>query len=350
MGLMTFTPSMRAFRYYEDGTESGSTAIDAQDTNITRSVNSNSNLLFRARIQETSGGTNIITPTTWQLQYSKNSGTWTNITTSTSNVKAFDSTNLTDGGATTNRLGAGTGSFVAGLVEESGLIDDFAGLSASNYTELLYTLTLVSADLANNDTLDFRITYNGTTMTDTVSPRITASKGGTSYNETGAGGGTVNSTVAYYMMSTFWHHYTVPSAFTAAIAGASSAPTLKNLSSGSNKLGNAIDLTSTKELFSNWELKVKFQSSPVANNSVDLYFIKSVDGTNYETGDDSTAPTSASYVGSFLVQSNTNSQIIVLKNIKLPNCIFKPLVINNAGQSFTNVDNDNVLSYTVFKI
>ncbi len=350
MGFASFVPSMTSFRYYEDGTESGSTAIAAQDTNITRSVNSDSNILFRARIQETAGGSNIVTPSTWQLQYSKNSGTWTNVTTGTSNVKGFNSSNLTDGDATTNRLGSGTGSFNAGLVEESGLIDDFSGPSANNYTELLYSITLVSADLANNDTLDFRITFNGGATSDTVSPRITASKGGSTYNETGSGGGTLNSSVTYYMLSTFWHHYTVPSAFTTAIAGASSAPTLKNLGSGSNKLGNAIDLTSTKELLSNWELKVKFQSAPTANNSVDLYFIKSIDGTNYETGDDSTAPMYTSYVGSFLVQGSTNSQRIALKNIKLPNCIFKPLIVNSTLQSFTNVDNDNILSYTVFKI
>jgi hypothetical protein len=92
-------------------------------------------------------------------------------------VIGFNSASLTDGNATTNRLGAGTGSFVAGEISEDGLVDNHQ-LTASNYTEHLYSLTLVSSALANNDTLDFRVLRNGATtgMTYTVTPRITASK------------------------------------------------------------------------------------------------------------------------------------------------------------------------------
>lgn len=91
-------------------------------------------------------------------------------------VIGFGSASLTDGGATTNRLGAGTGSFVAGEVSEDGLVDDLQ-ITASNYTELLYSITLVSSALANNDTLDFRVVRNGAVLnTYTVTPRITASK------------------------------------------------------------------------------------------------------------------------------------------------------------------------------
>lgn len=94
-------------------------------------------------------------------------------------VIGFNSGSLTDGNATTNRLGAGTGSFVAGEISEDGLVDNHQ-ITASNYTEHLYSLTLVSAQLANNDTLDFRVLRNGATtgMTYTVTPRITVSKSG----------------------------------------------------------------------------------------------------------------------------------------------------------------------------
>lgn len=96
--------------------------------------------------------------------------------TTGSPVVPFASTNLTDSGATTNRLGSGTGSFVAGEVSEDGLVDDLQ-ITASNYTELLYSLTLVSSALANNDTLDFRVLRNGAVLdTYTVTPRVTASK------------------------------------------------------------------------------------------------------------------------------------------------------------------------------
>ena len=75
------------------------------------------------------------------------------------------------GGApsTTNRLGAGTGSFVAGKVSEDGLVDDL-GWSANNYTEVLYAVTLKQADLAPTDTLRFRVVRNGATTGLTYTP------------------------------------------------------------------------------------------------------------------------------------------------------------------------------------
>lgn len=89
-------------------------------------------------------------------------------------VLGFNSASLTDGNATTNRLGAGSGSFVAGEISEDGLVDNLA-ITASNYTELLYSLTIESTAVADTDTLDFRVLRNGATtgMTYTVVPRIT---------------------------------------------------------------------------------------------------------------------------------------------------------------------------------
>lgn len=97
--------------------------------------------------------------------------------TSSGAVTSYNSASLTDGNATTNRLGAGSGSFVAGEISEDGLVDDHQ-ITVSSYTEHLYSLTLVSSALANNDTLDFRVLRNNaaTGMTYTVTPRITASK------------------------------------------------------------------------------------------------------------------------------------------------------------------------------
>jgi len=94
-------------------------------------------------------------------------------------VIGFNSASLTDGNATTNRLGSGTGSFIAGEISEDGLVDNLA-ITASNYTELLYSLTIESTAVADNDTLDFRVLRNGATtgMTYTVTPRITIEEGG----------------------------------------------------------------------------------------------------------------------------------------------------------------------------
>ena len=86
---------------------------------------------------------------------------------------SYDSASLTDAAATTNRLGSGTGSFVAGEISETGVVTDFL-LTANNYTEFLYSLTLKSADLAHGDTLRFRVLRNGATtgITYTQTPTI----------------------------------------------------------------------------------------------------------------------------------------------------------------------------------
>jgi len=99
----------------------------------------------------------------------------------------FNSLNLTNNSATTNQLGAGTGSFAAGEIVELGRAGDYAH-PGSTYTEHLFTMTLYSAGFNDNDTLDFRLLYNDltTSMTYTVTPRITVDKPG------GGGGNTTN--------------------------------------------------------------------------------------------------------------------------------------------------------------
>ena len=82
------------------------------------------------------------------------------------------------GAATTNRLTGGTGTFTAGKVSEDGLVDDL-GWSGNNHTEVLYSLTLKAADLANGDTLRFRVLRNGATtgLTYTQTPTINVTSG-----------------------------------------------------------------------------------------------------------------------------------------------------------------------------
>lgn len=99
-------------------------------------------------------------------------------------VIAFNSASLTDAATTTNRIGAGTGSFVAGKISETGTVIDHA-ITASNYTEYLYSLTIVSSAVAHNDTLDFRVSRNAVVLnTYTVTPRVTVSQLITPHNLT----------------------------------------------------------------------------------------------------------------------------------------------------------------------
>lgn len=138
--------------------------------------------------------------------------------------------------------------------------------------------------------------------------------------------------------------------YTTAIAGAGVAPTLKNLSSAARKLGNAIDLTASgsRNLEANWDLLVRGASAFSATGAIELYFVKSIDGTNYENGDDSTDPPPSALVGIFYPRAVTTAQRISIARIPLPNCIFKPFIYNKGGQAFTNTDNENVLSYRAY--
>lgn len=168
-----FTLAQTQYRFYEDGTESGSVAIANQNTDITRAVSS-PQLLLRVMIDETGGVAGGATDD-YQLQASLNGGAFQNVTTSSTVVKAFASGNLTDAGATTNRLTGGTGTFSGtASVSEDGLVDNYA-VPSNGFGELLYAIELVPADLANNDALAFRVLRNGATFTYSVTPGITAS-------------------------------------------------------------------------------------------------------------------------------------------------------------------------------
>ena len=110
----------------------------------------------------------------YQLQWEKNgNGTWTDVTTTGSEVVTYDS-GLLSTGATTNRLGAGTGSFVAGRSSETGLISNYV-MPASNFTEFLFSLKIISAALVPGDVIRFRVLRNGATtgLTYTQVPTLT---------------------------------------------------------------------------------------------------------------------------------------------------------------------------------
>jgi hypothetical protein len=163
-----------AYQFYADGTNTGSTALAAQNTPPSVDMASGDvNLQLRLRLQET-GSANMISSDVWQLQYDKNaSDSWSDVTTSSSVVAAYNSANLSgtlNGGS---RLGAGTGVYYNGNQSETGSVIGPA-VAAGNYTEGLYSISLKQADLADADTLRFRVLRNGATtgMTYTQVPTI----------------------------------------------------------------------------------------------------------------------------------------------------------------------------------
>lgn len=87
-----------------------------------------------------------------------------------------------------------------------------------------------------------------------------------------------------------------------------------------------------------FELLLGFAVSPVANTTVDLYIIESVDATNYADGTGSNTPASViapstAYAGSFAVRAVTAAERLVLRGVPLPPTNFKVMVVNNTGQA-----------------
>ncbi len=180
LGCLTFSETINpaitqaAYRFYDDGTESGSTALAAQDTAHTVDVSSgNVDTHLRIRLQETAGG-DATSSHQYNLQYELNaSGAWDYVS-STGPVIYFDSASLTDDQATTNRLGAGTGSFVPGVVmEDSATLSGDIDPTPNNYTEFLVPVRFTN-ELIDGTTVRFRLVRSATTtfMTYTQVPTV----------------------------------------------------------------------------------------------------------------------------------------------------------------------------------
>lgn len=171
---MAHTTDLQRFRFYADGTEAGASALAAQNTNIQVDVSAaNGVAVLRAGLQETGAEAQN---GAWLIEYSHNGGAWTQLTTSTPYVRGYNSSSLTDDGATTSRLTGGTGTFDAGAISEDGTSAS-TSLGASRHTEALFPMEIVKADVNDGDRIDFRVKHGAATAVFTVVPRITVVKG-----------------------------------------------------------------------------------------------------------------------------------------------------------------------------
>lgn len=178
-----FVITFAAFRFYNDGTESGSSPLADQDTDVTGfNVDSNNQFHLRIRLDETgSGDVSGETTDDYAIQKRLNGGgAWSTITAATSIIRTDTASDLTDGGASTNRstngISDGAGSFFAGIQEEGDSeITDFQH-TFNDFTEHVFALEAVSADLSDGDFCQFRVILNGSIVTNSVVPQITFEK------------------------------------------------------------------------------------------------------------------------------------------------------------------------------
>jgi hypothetical protein len=114
---------------------------------------------------------------------------------------------------------------------------------------------------------------------------------------------------------------------------------LNTLANNSNAVkGSAVALTTSGYALGEVELVVTFGSTPTANTSVSVWFLREIDGTNYEDGGASVTPARNPDVV-LPIRATTNAQRII-KQCVLPPGDFKPLVRNEGtGQAFASSGN-----------
>jgi CheY-like chemotaxis protein len=136
---------------------------------------------FRVRflIQQTDGYD--VSDKSFQLQYRHNGGSWTNVTGSSSYVKAVASGTVSDGTDTTEQM-SGSQNFLTGDnnafdggdgVAGGGTAMDFTG--ANDEVELEYCLQIVGADTSVADAIELRVFDTSSTYISTEIPIITVS-------------------------------------------------------------------------------------------------------------------------------------------------------------------------------
>lgn len=164
MGSSPVTFDQRHFRFYQDdGAINASTAVAAEDANITSSdLALDTNLRIRLVLSETGTGTLPRTSDSVRLQYRLNGGSWTNVTGSSNVCRTTASPNVADGAALTRLLSQfASNSFVDGTFDE---VDGKCGVdltspafNADTDVEIEYCVQMRSADLVATDYVELRV-------------------------------------------------------------------------------------------------------------------------------------------------------------------------------------------------
>jgi hypothetical protein len=130
------------------------------------------------------------------------------------------------------------------------------------------------------------------------------------------------------------------SAYTAVKAALFAAGGLKNVATTAFAVSaNAVDNTAG-DTYADLELLIDLATAAAANATVSLWFVKALDGSNYESiVSGSITPARAADLVIPVVSQAGDSQVVTLSQVLWPQGLFKVLFQNNTGQTTTNTDN-----------
>jgi hypothetical protein len=122
---------------------------------------------------------------------------------------------------------------------------------------------------------------------------------------------------------------------------------LNSLADDDTKLGAAIDNTSNGDMYMDVEFYIAAQGSARdAGGYVALYFLASVDGTNYCYGDDALVPPGNALAATFPLDAATTARYVTVTHLLVPAGKFKILLENQTGQAFAS--SANTVKYTLY--
>jgi len=119
---------------------------------------------------------------------------------------------------------------------------------------------------------------------------------------------------------------------------------LKNITNAAGAISGEIDNTAG-DTEMDLELLIDLATAATAGGAVYLWFIKAIDGTNYESGSASVFPAKAPDVIIPVRSTTDDSQVVAVGPCLMPQGKFKVIFQNNTGQTTTNTDSLSQLSY-----
>ena len=120
---------------------------------------------------------------------------------------------------------------------------------------------------------------------------------------------------------------------------------LNSLTTTGSAIGAAIDNDADHDMYADVELLIDYGTGPTAGTVIELYHIRTADGTNYEDGS-TTGPVvpQSGFVGAFVLRSTTDTQRIIIPGVPIPPRDFKPMIVaKTTGQ--TAAASGNTLVY-----
>jgi hypothetical protein len=112
---------------------------------------------------------------------------------------------------------------------------------------------------------------------------------------------------------------------------------LNALANNAGVVTAVVENSTSLDQYADFELVVTYGTAPTADTTVDLYIVRTIDGTNYEDAT-ATRPT-PEFVGSFVLDNVTTAQRKIVRGVMLPPISFKLLIVNKAGQAMAATGN-----------